>query len=123
MGYIAFSLAIRDVLPFVILMKEIEFILKLQGDVLTVLCGIFEKPVTHVTVYKDNKGAIALVVSLQMRPRMKHIAIKYHHSQSFVANGGVKIMHFKNKEQIADIFTKPLDSKLFGYLHYNISGW
>ena len=47
-------------------MKEIEFVLKLQGDALTVLCGLFEKPVTPVTVYEDNQGAIALMFSLKM---------------------------------------------------------
>ena len=46
----------RYVLPFVGFMKEIEFILKLQGDALTLLCSIFEKPVTPVTVYEDNQG-------------------------------------------------------------------
>ena len=49
----------RDVLPFLSLMKEIEFVLKLKVDALKVLCSIFEKPVTLVTVYKDNQGAIA----------------------------------------------------------------
>ena len=54
---------------------------------------------------------------------MKHISIKYHHFQVFVANGHVKIKHFDTKEQIADIFTKPLDSELFGYLLYKINVW
>ena len=44
-----------DVLPFLSLMKEIEFVLKLQGDTPTVLCSLFKNP---VTVYKENQGAI-----------------------------------------------------------------
>ena len=83
-------------------MKEIEFVLKLQWDNLTVLCSIFEKPVT---------------------PRMKNIAIKYHDFRSFVANGDVDIKQVDTKDQIADIFTKPLDYELFGYLRYTINGW
>ena len=64
--YVALSQSMRGVLPFVSLMKKIECVLKLQGDDLVVLCSLFEKPVMPVTFYRDNKGAIALVVSLQM---------------------------------------------------------
>ena len=103
-------------------MKEIEFVLKLQGENLTLLCSIFEKPVTTVTVYEENQGVIALAVSPQMRPRTKHIYIKYHHFLSLFANGDIKIKHVDTKEQITDIFMKPLDSELFGYLRYKIDG-
>ena len=109
-----------DVFPFVGLMKEIEFVLKLQGFNPTVMCSIFENPVTF---YEDNQGAIALAVSLQMRFCTKHIAIKYHHFRSFVTNGNVKIKHVNMKEQIADIFTMLLDSELFRYLRYKINSW
>ena len=85
-----------------------------------VLCSLLENT---VKVYKYNKGAITLTVSQKIRHRKKHIMIKYHHFQSFVANGDVEIKHVDTKEQIADIFTKPLDSELFGYLHYNLNGW
>ena len=64
----------RGVLPFVSLMKKIEFVFKLQGDTLTVMSSIFENP---VTVHEDNQGAITLAVALKIRPRTKHIAIKY----------------------------------------------
>ena len=37
-----FIQAMRDILPFVSLMKEIDFVLKLQGDAPTVLCSLFE---------------------------------------------------------------------------------
>ena len=55
-----------------------------------------------------------------MQHRIKHIAINYHHLHSFVANGDVEIQYIDNKEQIMDIFTKPLDTKLFLYLRYKI---
>ena len=53
--YIDLSQSTREVLTFVSPMKEIGFILKLQGGAPTVLCSIFEKPVTTVTVYKYNQ--------------------------------------------------------------------
>ena len=83
----------RDVLPFASILKEIEFVLKIQSDALMVLCGIFFNPVITLMVYKENQGAIALAVSPQMRPRTKHTAIKYHHFWSFVLNGDIKIKH------------------------------
>ena len=101
-------------------MKEIEFILKLQGYTPAVLCCLFEKP---FTVYGDNHGAIAITVSLQLRPYTKHTKIKYHHFWSFVANGNIEIKHVDTKDHITDIFTEPLDYELFGHLHYNLNGW
>ena len=109
----------REVLPFVSLMKEIEFVLKLQRDTLTVLCSLFENP---FTVYKDNQGAIVLAVSPQMQPHTKHITIKYHNFWSFLVNVDVEIKHVDTKEQIATIFIKLLYYELFIYLHYNLNG-
>ena len=93
--YIDLSQAMRYVLPFVSLMKEIEFVLKLQGDTLTIMCSIFKNPITF---HEDNQGEISLAVSLQMRTRTKHIAIEYYHFWIIVANGGVKIKHVNTKE-------------------------
>ena len=73
-------------------------------------------------VYEDNQGAIVLAISPQMQSCKKHIAIKYHHFQSFVANGDVNIKNVDTKEKITDIFMKLLDSELFGYIRYNLSG-
>ena len=69
-----------------------------------------------VTVHEYNKGDIALTVASKMWPSTNHAVIKYHHFQSFVENGDVKIEHVDTKDQVADIFTKPLDFELFGYL-------
>ena len=74
----------RDVLPFVSLMKDIDFLLKRQGDAPMVLRSLFEKPVMPLTVYEDNQESIAFAVSLQMQPCMKRIAINYHHFRKFL---------------------------------------
>ena len=82
------------------LIKDIEFLLKLHGYTLMVLCSIFLKP---VILHEDNQGLIAIAVSPQIQPCTKHIVIKYHQFQSFVANGDVEIQHIDTKEQITDI--------------------
>ena len=82
------------------------------------VCTIFEKP---VTVHEYNQGAIVLSVAPKMRPHYKYTAIKYHYFQDFAADGDVEIKHVDTKEQIADIFIKPLDTKFFGYLCCNLN--
>ena len=75
-------------------MKEIEFLLELKGYTPTVLCSIFENPVSG---FEDNQGAISLTVSRQMQPRTKHIKRKYHYFRSFFLNGDVEIKHVDTK--------------------------
>ena len=83
---IALYQSMRYVLPSMILMKDIEFVIEIQGDDPEVLFSLFEKPVTF---HKDNQGEITLVVSPKMEPCTKNITIKYHHFQSFITNGDV----------------------------------
>jgi hypothetical protein len=58
-----------------------------------------------------------------MRPRTKHIALKYHHFRSHVANGSIKVRWIDTKHQLADIFTKPLPEPLFTSLRLLLLGW
>ena len=50
-----------------------------------------------VTFHEDDQGVIALIVSPQMQPHTKHIAIKYHRFWSFITNGDVEIQHIASK--------------------------
>ena len=45
--------------------------------------------------------------------RTKHIAIRYHFLRDHQQRGDIEIAYVSTKEQIADIFTKPLDEKTF----------
>ena len=56
----------RDVLNFVSIMKEIELVLKLQGESPTVLCSLFEKLLMPVIFYEENQGAIVIAVYPKM---------------------------------------------------------
>lgn len=46
----------------------------------------------------------------------KHIEIKYHVVREKVAEKEVRLEYISTKEQIADIFTKPLPKETFVYL-------
>ena len=61
--YIFSSQAMRDILSVMSLMKEIEFILKIQGDTLIGLCILLEN---SVIVHKYNKGSITPAVALKI---------------------------------------------------------
>ena len=111
--YIALSQAMRETIPFMNLMQEIG--------------GVFEffnpKPKSHCKVFEDNISCIKVAESPKFTPRTKHIAIKYHHFRKHVSDGTVTIHHIDTKEQIADIFTKPLDESLFNRLRCMLMGW
>ncbi|MEJ2116200.1 MAG: Ty1/Copia family ribonuclease HI, partial [Gammaproteobacteria bacterium] len=111
--YIALSQSMRDLIPMKQLLKEV-------GP----LCSLSEMDiVTHSTVFEDNNGALELATAPKMRPRTKHIAIKYHHFREHVKRGTIKIQRVDTKEQLADIFTKPLPRDTFQYLRKKLCGW
>ena len=53
-------------------------------------------------VFEDNNGAIKLAKTPKMRPRTKHLSIKYHHFSSFVAKGVIRTLKVDTAEQEAD---------------------
>ena len=51
-----------------------------------------------------------------MHTKTKHIAIKYHFLRELVQDKEVRLEYVNTREQIADIFTKPLPKDAFLYL-------
>jgi hypothetical protein len=111
--YIALSQSLREVIPIIELLKEINEIFPTH----------IPTPKIHCKVWEDNNGCIALAQSQKFSPRTKHISIKYHHFRSHVNNGTISIHPIDTKEQTADIFTKPLDESLFVHLRKKLCGW
>ena len=97
--YIALSSAMREAVPLMELIKEIPKTFKTNAN----------KPIVHCNVFEGNESAIAIAKASKFSPRTKHIAIKYHHFRQNVKNGSIEINSIDTKEQIADIFTKPLN--------------
>ena len=111
--YIALSSAMREVIPFLGLMKETAGLFGL----------LTRDPVFRCTVQEDNESGITVAKSPKFTPRTKHIAIKYHHFRRFVSDGTIIIKSIDMAEQIADIFTKPLGEKSFCFLRHQLMGW
>ena len=61
----------------------------------------------------DNQSAIRLIHNPEHHQRTKHIAIRFHFIREKQASGEVNVKDINTKEQLADIFTKPLESVHF----------
>jgi hypothetical protein len=53
--------------------------------------------------------------------RCSHIAIRYHFLRDHQQRGDIEIAYVSTKEQLADIFTKPLDEKTFTKLRHELN--
>ena len=112
--YIAISSATREVIPLLRLMDEV----KQHG--LPINVG---KSQVHCRIFEDNSGALEMACAPKIRPRTKHINIKYHHFLSFVTAGLLSLHAVTSEEQFADIFTKPLPAASFIPLCQTLLGW
>ncbi|BAH94473.1 Os09g0272800 [Oryza sativa Japonica Group] len=72
----------------------------------------FEK----VPLFCDNTSAINIAKNPIQHSRTKHIDIRFHFLRDHVEKGDVELQFLDTKLQIADIFTKPLDSNRFAFL-------
>ena len=56
----------------------------------------------------DNTSAIQLSKNLVFHGRCKHIGVRFHFLRDLVNDGTVELKYVETREQVADIFTKPL---------------
>jgi hypothetical protein len=61
----------------------------------------------------DNESAIKIANNLVQHSRTKHIDIRHHFLIDHVSKGDIKIDGVSTDDQLADIFTKPLDESQF----------
>jgi hypothetical protein len=71
---------------------------------------------TKVPLLCDNESAIRMADNPVEHSRTKHIAIRYHQQRE-----DIEIAYINTKEQLADIFTKPLDEKTFTKLRHELN--
>jgi hypothetical protein len=97
--YIAMSMALRDVIPLMELVKEMR---ERKFEIVNT------QPYVYCKVFEDNSGALELARLPRLRPRTKHINVCYHHFREHVRKGLIKIFPVDTKDQIADTLTKAL---------------
>jgi Reverse transcriptase (RNA-dependent DNA polymerase) len=112
--YIALSMALRQTIPLIRLIKEIRTMTSIP---------MHDTPTVYCTAFEDKSGAIELAKVPKMRPRTKHINPKYHHFRKHVAKKEIAIQQVRSQDQLADIMTKNLPKELFIKFRKLICGW
>jgi cystathionine beta-lyase family protein involved in aluminum resistance len=67
----------------------------------------------NVPLFCDNKSAIKMTQNPVQYSRTKHINIRHHFIRDYQQKGDISIESIITEDQLADIFTKPLDEKRF----------
>ena len=73
-----------------------------------------------ITILCDSTSAISISKNPVMHSKTKHIPIKYHFLREHVLEKTVKLEHIGTKDQVADIFTKPIPKETFEYLRQKL---
>jgi hypothetical protein len=68
---------------------------------------------SKVPLLCDNESAIRLTDNPVEHSRTKHIDIQHHFLRDHQQRGDIDVCHISAENQLADIFTKPLDEKRF----------
>jgi hypothetical protein len=69
-----------------------------------------------ILIYYDNTSAINISKNPMMHSKTNHIPIKYHFLREKAAKNNIRVEYVGTKEQVVDIFTKPLPWEAFEYL-------
>jgi hypothetical protein len=77
---------------------------------------IFER----VSLICDNTSVISLAKKLVLHKRMRHLESRHHFLRDHVEKEEIKMRYIDAERQLADIFTKPLDSSRFAALRGEI---
>ncbi|XP_073018180.1 uncharacterized protein [Primulina eburnea] len=72
-------------------------------------------------VYCDNASAIDISKNPVQHSRTKHIDIRHHFIRDLVEKGIIRLEFVRNENQLADIFTKPVDFERFSNLRKSLS--
>ena len=75
-------------------------------------------------IKQDNKSAMLLEVKGRSSAgkRMRHMDIRFFFINDLVSKGVVSIQHCGTQEILADVFTKPLQGKLFSKFRAAVLG-
>jgi hypothetical protein len=76
--------------------------------------------IAPIPIHCDNTNAISVSKNPVFHSKTKHIPIKYHFLREQVTNSVVSLHFIPSKDQIADIFTKPLAQAQFEYLRQKL---
>jgi hypothetical protein len=73
----------------------------------------FGEEYTHVALRCDSTSAISVAKNLVLHSKTNHIEVRYHFLRDNVEKGRITLIHVPTHDQLADIFTKPLNQATF----------
>jgi hypothetical protein len=73
----------------------------------------FEINFKNVPLLSNNKSAVKLTNNPVQHQRTKHIDVRHHFIRDHQQKGDISIESVGTEDQLADLFTKPLDEKRF----------
>jgi hypothetical protein len=81
----------------------------------------YDYKLSKVPLLCDNESAIRMTDNPIEHNRTKHIDIRYHFLRGHQQKGDIEISYVSAHNQLADIFTKPLDEKTFSKLRNELN--
>jgi hypothetical protein len=75
----------------------------------------------HIPLLYDNESVIKIAYNICEHYTTKHIDIRHHFLRDHAIKGDIVISHVGTNDQLADIFTKPLDEKRFHELQSELN--
>ena len=72
-------------------------------------------------LFGDNESAIKITKNPVQHSKTKHIEIRHHFIRDHVAKGNIELHHVNTENQLADIFTKPLEEARFRELRHELN--
>jgi short-subunit dehydrogenase involved in D-alanine esterification of teichoic acids len=85
------------------------------------LSGIGFPPAASTPILCNNNAAINLSEDPSLHQRVKHVDIKFHFLREHIHSGDLKLSYINTHNNLADIFTKALDTMKFEKLHCFVS--
>ena len=92
--YITLSQAMRDVIPLIQPLTEINCVYPIHNPVTIIKCK----------VYSDNESCNDISKTKRFSPRTRHIVIKYHHFRHFVDKEIIQVLSIGTRYQIATMY-------------------
>jgi hypothetical protein len=75
----------------------------------------------RVPLMYDNTSAISVAKNSVFHKKMRYVERRHHLLRDHVEKGDIEMRYIDSERQLADIFTKPLDSSRFADLQGEIS--
>jgi hypothetical protein len=107
---VALSIVEAEYISLCMAVHEAVWLRKLLAD-------LFGHEIDSTIIHCNNHSCVKLFENHVFHDKSKHIEIKYHYIKYMVQRKAVHVQYFSTREQVADVFTKPLARTNFEYFH------